>query len=140
MSKIYIAGALTGVEESKKIIYTRIGSVCEDSGFDPYVPHQWSTDPTKNPEVPSEAVWSKNQNQITSSKLMIAYVGTPSLGVGAELEIARINNKKIILWWYRGEVVSRMALGNPGITEKIEAKNEIDLLKKINELLKNYEK
>jgi len=140
MSKIYIAGALTGVEESKKKIYTHIASVCQNAGFDPYVPHQWDTDPIKNPETSPESVWEKNQNQITSSELIIAYVGTPSLGVGAELEIARINNKKIILWWYKGELVSRMALGNPGVTNKIEAEDENDLFNKIKDLLIKYEK
>ncbi|MFH1822185.1 MAG: hypothetical protein ABH830_00620 [Patescibacteria group bacterium] len=82
-------------------------------------------------------VWQKNLREIAASDLLIAYVGEPSLGVGAELEIARITASDIIIWWFKGEKVSRMALGNPAVIKKIEAENEADLHMKFTDFFKN---
>ncbi len=140
IGKIYISGALTIIDSKKdlKNIYERIAGICSTICSDVYVPHLGGTDPVKDPLVHPGSVWVKDHREVASSDLIVAYVGTPSLGVGAELEIARITASDIILWWFKGEKVSRMAKGNPAVSYQIEAKNEKELEKKLREILKKY--
>lgn len=136
IGKIYVSGALTFVDESLKEIYEKIAASCSAVCSDVYVPHLGGTDSVADPKVAPQTVWRKDHREVASSDLIIAYVGSPSLGVGAELEIARITASEIILWWFENEKVSRMALGNPAVSHRIVAKNEKDLINKLDLLFK----
>lgn len=134
INKIYIAGALTHVSEVMKPIYEKIAALCDPLCDNVYVPHL-RTDPIAHPDVVAQEVWQKNEREVSTARLTIAYVGEPSLGTGAELEIARIAGKDIILWWFKNQRVTRMTLGNPAIVEKIEAEDEQDLYNKLKNVL-----
>jgi len=140
INKIYISGGLTNSSLNLRNIYTEVAKICSSVCSNVYVPHLIGTDPIKNPEVSPRAVWKKDHREVASSDLIIAYVGQPSLGVGAELEIARITASDIIIYWFKGEKISRMARGNPAIIKEIEAKNENDLSNKLKTFLKGYGK
>jgi hypothetical protein len=134
--KIYVAGPLThGGTQELRSIYEKIGHLCAKLGFNSYIPHMWGNDPEKNPEVEPREIWEKNFNQINSSSVIIAYAGRGSFGTGAELELARISNTKIIIWLFENEKASRMALGNPGVTQVLKVQNEDDLLRKLENIL-----
>jgi hypothetical protein len=137
LKKIYIAGALTHAGNKQKEIYGEIADLCREFCSDVYVPHLGGTDPVKNPEITAFDVWQKNFKIVSESDLVIAYAGEPSLGVGAELEIARNAGNKIILWWFKGEKVSRMARGNPAVIKMIEAENKENLFELIKIALRN---
>jgi len=141
VKKAYIAGALTNVAENKKDVYYRIGEVCKNLKIEPYIPHLCGYDPVKNFDVVPKFVWYVNSRELISSDILIAYAGEPSLGVGSEMEMARINAIDIILWWIEGDRVSRMARGNPAVVEIIEVKNTDDACEKIKQaLIKKYDK
>jgi 2'-deoxynucleoside 5'-phosphate N-hydrolase len=141
MNKIYISGVLTYADENIRPIYEKIGKICIKNEYKVYIPHINGTDPINNPEITPFEVWEKDYLEVESCDLIIAYIGKPSLGTGAELEIARITNSKIIVWWYKDEKVSRMARGNPAIIAQLEVQSEDELYLKIDELIKNkYEK
>lgn len=132
--KVYISEPLTGCSERK--VFNQIKKICESFGYSVFLPHL-NTDPLIDPDNPSaEEVWKNDHNEVTSSDLLIAYVGKPSLGVGSELEMARQAGVKIILWWFEGEKVSRLVKGNPAVTHQIIAKECDDLLKKLEKFLK----
>lgn len=135
ISKIYISGGLTHAGERQRMIYERIGQIAATACNHVYIPHLSGTDPGKNPDINPQAVWKKDHHELASADLIIAYVGEPSLGVGAELEIARITASDIIIWWFKGEQVSRMALGNPAVKHKLEAEDADDLYNKLKEIL-----
>lgn len=139
MKKVYISGALTRLDDKKNYrkIYEGIAAVCREFSFEVYVPHIYG-DPITRPEIPPGDVWQKDHQEVSSSDVVIAYVGQPSLGVGAELEIARMACKDIILWKFSGEKVSRMALGNPSVKHIIEAKDAGELYGKLREIFKGY--
>jgi 2'-deoxynucleoside 5'-phosphate N-hydrolase len=130
-NKIYISGALTHAGKKQRRIYEKIGKICSQFSPTVYIPHLKGTDPAVNKKVTPQDVWKQDHYQVASSDLVIAYVGEPSLGVGCELEIARVTHSDIILWWFKEQTVSRMALGNPNVKTKIEVKDENDLYKKI---------
>lgn len=140
IEKIYISGGLTFLDSKKdyRKIYENITSICGRFSPHVYVPHLCGTDPIKNPDVPAKTVWKKDFNEVSTSKLIIAYAGIPSLGVGAELEIAREASRDILLWWFKGEKVSRMARGNPAVVKLIECDDEEQLYKKIKTFLDEY--
>ena len=129
-NKVYIAGVLTVAEKNMRLIFEKIAEICEECGVCPHVPHL-STDPINHPAVTPLDVWNKNYHEVTTARRVIAYVGQPSLGTGEELEMARVAGVDIIAWWFRGEKVSRMVLGNPGVVEKIEAGDEEELYSRL---------
>ena len=140
LKKAYLAGTLTHADQKIKKTYETISQVCNNAGIETYVPHVWGSDPKINPEVEAKEVWKINQREIAVSNLFIAFVGEPSLGVGAEIEIARITMSYVVLWWYTGQKVSKMTLGNPAVKETIEAEDDQDLVKKLKVILnKKYE-
>jgi 2'-deoxynucleoside 5'-phosphate N-hydrolase len=134
INKVYVSGSLTHSKKDVRKIYAKIGEIAKLFCNNVYLPHQ-ITDPKNNPDIPPYEVWKKDHYEVASSDLLIAYVGEPSLGVGAELEIARVTHTDIILWWFAGQKVSRMALGNPFAKVKIEAKNEEDLYRQVKKRL-----
>lgn len=137
--RIYISGGLTNLEKPQlKDTYAALGELCEGLGFSSFVPHLMGTDPVKNPDILATTVWRNDHREVAAADIVIAYVGVPSLGVGAELEIARVTASELILWWFRADVVSRMALGNPGVRHRIEAEDEADLHTKLLPILKTY--
>lgn len=140
IGKIYISGALTVQSKTKNLrkIYENIASVCSNFCSNVYVPHLNGTDPMKDPNEVPAVVWKTDHREVASSDLVVAYVGQPSLGVGAELEIARMSATDIIVWWYKGEKVSRMCLGNPNIKHKIEAEDDSDLQERLKQVLRKY--
>ena len=73
-------------------------------------------------------------DQVQNADVTFAYIGLPSLGVGQELEIARVAGKDIILWWFAGEKLSRMARGNPSIVAEFEVASVAELQQKIKEM------
>jgi len=131
--KIYISGALTIIIEDLDIksIYEKLALVCQNKNYITYVPHLGGTDPINNSQVAPNNVWEKDHLEVSTSDIIIAYVGQPSLGVGSELEIARVTNSKIVLWWFKGERVSRLPKGNPAVIAQVEVENKDDLCQKI---------
>lgn len=115
--QIYISGALTN--SSRKEFYEKIGKKVEDAGYVPYIPHL-HTDPEKNQNATPKEVYDVDMQQVDLSCMVIAYVGYPSLGVGAELEHANQSNIPIILLYEKGERVSRLAKGIPSVEEMYE--------------------
>ncbi len=138
MKKVYISGPLTGVKEIEKMkrLYEDVGKVASKYFDSVYIPHLGGTDPIKDPQVSAREVWKTDHREVASSDMLIAYVGMPSLGVGAELEIARITTSDIILFWFKGELVGRMTRGNPAVSSMIEAEDEKDLLVQLEKVLK----
>jgi hypothetical protein len=114
LTKVYISGALTSVEnvENLKRFYEAIGRICSECGLQPYIPHL-HTDPVKHPNIQPEQVWKTDKECILSSALVVAYVSTPSLGVGMELAYAEEYNIPIILMYEMNQPVSRMVRGLP---------------------------
>jgi nucleoside 2-deoxyribosyltransferase len=136
MLKIYISGALTGIENSAEIkaFYEAIGSLGQEMGFQAYVPHL-KTDPTNNPDVSPRQVFETDKHQVSASDLVIAYLGFPSFGVGMELAYAEINNIPLILLYERGKNISRFPRGIPTVISEIQFNSYEDALAQLRSIL-----
>ncbi len=130
---VYMSGALSDLtkdeyENLTTQIYDRVARICEEVGLTCYRPHRSSTTPTKG--MPHSKVWKVDFERVSGAGLVVAYIGKPSLGVGAEIEMARTAGVPVILLCEgnRQEGLSRLILGEPVVKETIifDAPEEID--------------
>jgi nucleoside 2-deoxyribosyltransferase len=142
MSKInvYVSGALTGIENAEKTkeFYEAIGSVCEEVGLQPYVPHL-TTDPTNNPDVTPQKVFETDKHQVSKADLVIAYLGYTSFGVGMELAYAEVNNIPLILLYEEGRHISRFPRGIPTLFAEIQFSDHKDGLMRLKKTLEQWQ-
>jgi len=137
--KIYISGALTGIENSVEIkaFYEAIGSLCQEIGFQAYVPHL-KTDPTNNPDVSPRQVFETDKHQVSIADLVIAYLGYPSFGVGMELAYAETKTIPLILLYERGKNISRFPRGIPTVISEIQFSSYEDALSQLRSILEQW--
>jgi len=118
---VYMSGALTGLgdDDSKYAteLYDRVEALCKALGIDAYLPGKSPTTPSKG--IPHHKVWKIDYEKVSASSAVIAYVGLPSTGVGAEIEMARQAEVPVVLLCEedRQDAVSRLVLGNPRIVD-----------------------
>ena len=136
MYKIYVSGALTNVENpaETKTLYEKIGLLCEEVGFQAYVPHLY-TDPVNNPDITPREVFDKDKHQVSISDLVIAYLGSLSFGVGMELAYAENNKIPIILLYETGKRISKFPRGIPTVIAEIQFHEYEDALNQLGKFL-----
>ncbi len=139
MCKVYLSGALTGIDEPEKIrsFYEDIGLLCRRLNLDPYIPHTVS-DPIVNHDLDPKRVFEIDKQRVKQSDLVVAYLGLPSLGVGMELAYAECYAIPIIILYESGKPVSRFARGIPTIIFEIPFKTESDAFNKLELALKSF--
>lgn len=110
--RAYISGALNNVPDLDKAraLYEALGAACEAARCEAYVPHRHA-DPQRDPQMANHEVAEKDLVAIAASDVLVAHLGEPSLGVGAELVIALHAGKRILALAEEGQRVSRFALG-----------------------------
>lgn len=139
MYKIYVSGALTDIENpaETKAFYEKIGLLCEEIGFQAYVPHL-HTDPVNNPDISPREVFDQDKYQVSISDLVIAYLGSLSFGVGMELAYAETNKIPIILLYETGKRISRFPRGIPTVIAEIQFNNYEDALNQLKHVLAEW--
>lgn len=110
--RVYISGPLTAASDlaSARRYYDRLAALCRDQGLTPYLPHT-ENDPELHASASPAEVFRADLRQLLASDLVVAYVGSPSLGVGAELALAVRSQIPIVAVRRPDEVVSRFVVG-----------------------------
>ena len=118
MNDVYISGGLTGLADAARtrVFYELLAEIASESGLQPYLPHR-STDPVAAPDLDPRSVYEIDRARVARSALMIAYAGSPSFGVGIEVEIAREHGIPVILVAERERTISRILLGSPAVVD-----------------------
>ena len=108
----YISGALLNAKEldRSRALYERLGEACRAAGWEAYVPHQHA-DPVRDAHLSNMDVAERDVDQVSAADALIAYVGEPSLGVGAEVAIALRAGKRVLAVAEADRLVSRFLLG-----------------------------
>jgi nucleoside 2-deoxyribosyltransferase len=137
MKKVYVSGALTDVPNAviTKKFYEKIGKLCQEKGFEAYVPHVNGTDPIENPNLTPNDVFETDYYHVSTADMVIAYVGAPSLGVGIELGWAHLLGIPTALLYEEDKRVSRLPRGLPPIIAEIKFQNYEEALEEIGNLL-----
>ncbi len=93
----YISGALNGVADlpRARAWYEWLGAVCRDAGFTPYIPHT-RTDPQFTPDLDDREVYARDRDVHSVAAVIVADIGTPSLGVGGEIASACLSGQPVI--------------------------------------------
>jgi hypothetical protein len=101
----------TGIEQDDDTAdVERLGAACVSAGCEAYVPHQHA-DPVRDPKMPNLEVARKDLAGIADADILVADIGEPSLGVGAEIVIALTSRKRVLALAAEGRRVSRFILG-----------------------------
>ncbi|WP_143030338.1 nucleoside 2-deoxyribosyltransferase [Blastococcus aurantiacus] len=110
--RVYISGPLQGSTDLRlaRALYEAVAEIVTTLDLDPYVPHM-HTDPERAQFVSASEVYRRDVRELLNSDLVIAHVGAPSTGVGAELAIAAHAGVPIVAIVRSGEKVSRFAAG-----------------------------
>lgn len=88
-SYVYLSGALAGAQDlaGRCDLYERFAGLAQDSGIQVYMPHT-GAHPLKNSNLSPRKVFNLDMDMIRGSKLVVAFLDVPSLGVGAEVALA----------------------------------------------------
>jgi hypothetical protein len=120
VGEAYVSGALTSLEDGARtrLFYELLAEVVAAAGLRPYLPHR-VTDPATTAHLDPRAVYDIDRAHVTGSRVVVAYAGIPSFGVGIEVELAREHGIPVILVVERDRTVSRLLLGNPAVVEVV---------------------
>lgn len=141
VGRVYISGALTSVGDLQRArtLYESIASVCAEQRLEPYVPHL-QTDPVHHADVPAVRVYEHDVREISQADLIVAYLGSASLGVGAELAIAAENETPIVALYRTDQRVSRFLLGLLRVhgSRELVADTDESLIRLLGEVAADY--
>jgi hypothetical protein len=120
IGEAYVSGALTALEEGARmrLFYELLAEVVESAGLRAYLPQRVS-DPVTAPHLDPRAVYDIDRAHVTAARVVVAYAGIPSFGVGIEVELAREHAVPVVLVVERDRTVSRLLLGNPAVVEVV---------------------
>ncbi|HUQ41642.1 MAG TPA: hypothetical protein VM052_03995 [Candidatus Limnocylindrales bacterium] len=120
LGEAYVSGALTSLEDGARtrLFYELLAEVVESAGLRAYLPHR-VTDPVTAAHLDPRAVYDIDRAHVTASRVVLAYAGIPSFGVGIEVELAREHGIPVVLVVERDRAVSRLLLGNPAVVEVV---------------------
>jgi len=110
--RVYISGALlnSGDLASARELYEAFAAASREAGCEPYLPHQHA-DPVRDAGLSNLDVARRDLREIDRADCLVAYVGEPSLGVGAEVAIALAAGKRVFALAPSDRRVSRFMLG-----------------------------
>jgi hypothetical protein len=131
VGEAYVSGALTSLEDGARtrLFYELLAEVVEGAGLRAYLPHR-VTDPVTTAHLDPRAVYDIDRAHVTGSRVVVAYAGIPSFGVGIEVELAREHGIPVILVVERDRTVSRLLLGNPAVVEVVRF-SDLDGLRRL---------
>lgn len=131
--------ALLNDEEANsqhRTFYGRIAEICDKRNLNAYEPY-FHGHPLEHDYIRPDEIYRANEQHISESRLLIAYVGKPSAGVSIEIEIANRYDIPVILLFEeeQADIVSRMVLGCPAAKDHIVDTDLDSLLNKLDEKL-----
>ena len=120
IGEAYVSGALTALDDGARmrLFYELLAEVVESVGLRAYLP-QRVTDPVAAAHLEPRAVYDIDRAHVTSARVVVAYAGIPSFGVGIEVELAREHAVPVVLVVERERTVSRLLLGNPAVVDVV---------------------
>jgi len=116
----YVSGALAALDDGARmrLFYELLAEVVESVGLRAYLP-QRVTDPVVAAQLEPRALYDIDRAHVTSARVVVAYAGIPSFGVGIEVELAREHAVPVVLVVERERSVSRLLLGNPAVVDVV---------------------
>lgn len=110
--RIYISGPLQGSSDLgvARDFYDELARLVTSMGHEAYVPHH-STDPVTAGGLSARTVFATDVSALNSADAVIAHIGLPSTGVGAEIALSTASGRRVLGLKRQGEKGSRFAEG-----------------------------
>lgn len=95
--RIYISGPLQGSDDldAARRFYEQLAGLVQRFGHEAYLPHH-ATDPVTASSLSAKNVFTADLNALNRADAVIAHVGLPSTGVGAELALACASGRRVL--------------------------------------------
>jgi nucleoside 2-deoxyribosyltransferase len=136
---VYISGPLQSAADlsEARLLYELLAEVCVENGLRAYLPHL-QTDPEHHSGVNAQEVFEQDYRTVADADLIIAHIGTPSSGVGAELGIAFERRIPMIAIYRDDERPSRFLLGMIAATnmQAVTYTNGLELRERLSRALR----
>lgn len=135
---VYISGPLHGAVDlaAARRLYETIAAACCEVGWSPYLPHQ-NTDPERHASATPAEVFARDMLALHCADIIIAHIGAPSSGVGAELAFAVTEGKTVMAVHHLSEVPSRFIVGMLVSFPRVEVR-EYASLDDCREMIKDF--
>src|SRR5256886_5196273 len=116
----FVSGGLAALDDGAgmRLFYELRAEVVESVGLRAYL-SQRVTDPVVAAQLEPRALYDIDRAHVTSARVVVAYAGIPSFGVGIEVELAREHAVPVVLVVERERSVSRLLLGNPAVVDVV---------------------
>jgi 2'-deoxynucleoside 5'-phosphate N-hydrolase len=110
--RVYVSGALKGSRDiaRARALYELAAEVVTAAGHDAYLPHQ-HTDPELAASISPAQVFRRDVAALRAANGVVAFIGEPSLGVGAEIAICVEAGTPLLGLHMTVQDVSRFAVG-----------------------------
>src|SRR5207244_13182149 len=122
----YVSGALTALDDGARmrLFYELLAEVVESVGLRAYLP-QRVTDPVVATQLEPRAVYDIDRAHVTSARVVVAYAGIPSFGVGIEVQLSLDHAVPVVLVVERERTASRLLLGNPPVGDGVRCADRV---------------
>ncbi len=128
MSRIYLAVPIIANRNINQA--QLLAKIIEDMGHE--IVSKWVANTDPGFTITPQEVFTRDAKGIENCDILIAEITSPSHGVGMEIMLAHIHEKKVICLLRDGAVASRMLRGLPGI-RLVEYTSEKELTEKLKE-------
>lgn len=110
--RVYISGPLQGSTDlhTARHFYDQVADCVNRAGHEAYVPHHY-TDPQHAGDLSAEVVFERDLDALRSCDAIVAHIGLPSTGVGAEIALAVADARPVLAIKRNGEKSSRFTEG-----------------------------
>jgi 2'-deoxynucleoside 5'-phosphate N-hydrolase len=109
---VYVSGALKGSRDiaRARALYEQAAYFVATAGHKAYLPHQ-NTDPEHAAAISPAQVFRRDVAALRAANGVVAFIGEPSLGVGAELALCAEAGTPLLGLHTPADDVSRFAVG-----------------------------
>lgn len=109
--KVYLSVPLRN--NRNQSLAKQIYAILNECGYE--IISDWILLDNPNPNLDTKGIYERDYNAIKSCNLFIAEVSQPSIGIGMEIMLAKVFEKKIVCIHRRDKKISNFLIGLPGV-------------------------
>ncbi|MBI2484780.1 hypothetical protein HYW18_01365 [Candidatus Uhrbacteria bacterium] len=131
----YLSCGLTYAPAEIRDFYSQLKIAAGEVGVEMYCPHE-HTDPLKATVHSPSEIYDVDKKRVQESDVLVAYLGSPSFGVGAEMEMAHSAGKPAVILVEKGKKIPRIMAGYPSVVYLVEFESWPEACRQLKNVLK----
>lgn len=131
MSRVYLAVPIIANRNLNQA--QSLSTIIENLGHE--IVSKWVANTDPGFTITPREVFDRDVKGVKECDVLVAEISNPSHGVGMEIMLAHMHEKKVVCLFKNGTVISRMIRGLPGVL-LIEYRSEKELVERLKESLR----